>query len=1093
MSSGSLAGLTSKVGSKDNVDISSSSLSDIPELDAFTIPSSNPGVLSKRPGPQPIPIRGGTNPRRVISRIPSEFTSGPPSPSASMDTVSRGMRSFITDADTSTALDDSALDTPAKDKKSFLGDEAADVRKRGRASLGAPPRGQMTLREQEKLIDMMKKDNFSLKMKVHFLEERLTEMAPEHMEATFKANVRLKVEVHARGAEIKKLKKLVLELEKELSELHERERERSARGPNAAVLERFERELDEKDEEIRELKKRLKVAEGSKLSSSSNPTLKRLQDDNAALLERQADLEDQLERRRVDLEETNEEMENLRAAFQQRVDENENDSTRRRIKDLERINEELEKQLADCEAELKNQAEEDALLREDLDQLAAQLEESERRRQADAVERSVSRAEIIEEREEREALEQNANEFRDKLAAATIELEAKEDEIDELRTTIKSLEAEFNDRLGEQEGILRKYERELDVLEEQKAKAEAARAQAEATVADQLDQIEKAMEHLDREMKEKEFEKQEALRDLAEQHERDMVATNTEIDAQGKRIWELEEALDEEHDMIERLKQEREDRMEEHELTVRTLKEKLADRKAEIDDLRDRYEECRQQIIAHADRSQQIDDHCHDLEDEIDAIKAGAKRDVDEAHNLVRKLEDRLQKQEDRHKKELDDSERRRKRDIATLEGEQRDAESAINALRKQVAQRDDDIAVLQAELNEMQTESRKLGESHTTDRFALELELEKVKRELIRAEEDVERLKKDLSNREEKYRERENALDKLHTENRDLATQLAAQTQARLNVSDKLDLVQAHAKTTEAELVEVRARNAELEKRQSKGERQLQSIDKEYRDQLTERNTLLLTIYQYIGKIQGLDTTPKKGATTTTRPLTNFPVFHEELMSRLKAISQLTTDFEKRTKTIEQKFQEKFNDLRKQLDYRWKQIDRFEAGLKTATEKRDAWRKKYAAKDGELEATKASVAELTAQLNSLKKTGVAGPSDLTTAEMRGMATRVANLDRRATHAANSLLKKDEEMNAMRDDHRKEVAKFVARIKELERLHQALQEKLKQEKQGSKEAVAAMQRDIDILKEQLASIRRREAQMVEALKQHDVPFTEKRR
>ncbi|KIO18499.1 hypothetical protein M407DRAFT_225487, partial [Tulasnella calospora MUT 4182] len=149
-----------------------------------------------------------------------------------MDTVSRGMRSFITDADTSTALDDSALDTPARDKKSFLGEEAADVRKRGRASLGAPPRGQMTLREQEKLIDMMKKDNFSLKMKVHFLEERLTEMAPEHMEATFKANVRLKVEVHARGAEIKKLKKLVLELEKELSELHERERERSARGPN---------------------------------------------------------------------------------------------------------------------------------------------------------------------------------------------------------------------------------------------------------------------------------------------------------------------------------------------------------------------------------------------------------------------------------------------------------------------------------------------------------------------------------------------------------------------------------------------------------------------------------------------------------------------------------------------------------------------------------------------------------------------------------------------------------------------------------------------------------------------------------------------
>lgn len=151
MSSGSLAALTGKAASKDNVDISSSSLSDIPELDAFTPPSSNPGVLSKRPGPQPIPNRGNTNKsRHAFSRIPSEYTSGPPSPSASMDTMSRGMRSFVTDADTSTALDDSALDTPVRDKKSLLGDEVADVRKRGRASLGAPPKGQMTLREQEK-------------------------------------------------------------------------------------------------------------------------------------------------------------------------------------------------------------------------------------------------------------------------------------------------------------------------------------------------------------------------------------------------------------------------------------------------------------------------------------------------------------------------------------------------------------------------------------------------------------------------------------------------------------------------------------------------------------------------------------------------------------------------------------------------------------------------------------------------------------------------------------------------------------------------------------------------------------------------------
>lgn len=34
-------------------------------------------------------------------------------------------------------------------------------------------------------------------------------------------------------------------------------------------------------------------------------------------------------------------------------------------------------------------------------------------------------------------------------------------------------------------------------------------------------------------------------------------------------------------------------------------------------------------------------------------------------------------------------------------------------------------------------------------------------------------------------------------------------------------------------------------------------STENQYRDQLTERNTLLLTIYQYMEKILGVDKTP--------------------------------------------------------------------------------------------------------------------------------------------------------------------------------------------------------------------------------------------
>jgi len=57
-------------------------------------------------------------------------------------------------------------------------------------------------------------------------------------------------------------------------------------------------------------------------------------------------------------------------------------------------------------------------------------EDIQRRREAESIVRSESCAQILEEREEREAVEDDLNTIQDKLAAATIELQQKEDELD---------------------------------------------------------------------------------------------------------------------------------------------------------------------------------------------------------------------------------------------------------------------------------------------------------------------------------------------------------------------------------------------------------------------------------------------------------------------------------------------------------------------------------------------------------------------------------------------------------------------------------------------------------------------------------------
>jgi hypothetical protein len=82
---------------------------------------------------------------------------------------------------------------------------------------------------------------------------------------------------------------------------------------------------------------------------------------------------------------------------------------------------------------------------------------------------------------------------------------------------------------------------------------------------------------------------------------------------------------------------------------------------------------------------------------------------------------------------------------------------------------------------------------------------------------------------------------------------------------------VQGSLRTAESEVSTFRTRVSEL--RLLKDQRSLLSAESQYRDQLTERNTLLLTIYQYMDKILGVDKTPVRMLHFTFRKDLNLRV----------------------------------------------------------------------------------------------------------------------------------------------------------------------------------------------------------------------------
>jgi hypothetical protein len=78
---------------------------------------------------------------------------------------------------------------------------------------------------------------------------------------------------------------------------------------------------------------------------------------------------------------------------------------------------------------------------------------------------------------------------------------------------------------------------------------------------------------------------------------------------------------------------------------------------------------------------------------------------------------------------------------------------------------------------------------------------VDRQKRDLERLQDELARVRKNIEDEERKSCDREANTDKLHAENHKLASQLTAQTQTPLNMSERLDVVQESLRAAESGL----------------------------------------------------------------------------------------------------------------------------------------------------------------------------------------------------------------------------------------------------------------------------------------------------
>ncbi|RFU32522.1 hypothetical protein B7463_g3805, partial [Scytalidium lignicola] len=336
---------------------------------------------------------------------------------------------------------------------------------------------QLSLREQENIIDKIEKENFGLKLKIHFLEEALRKAGPGFSEAALKENTELKVDKVTLQRELHQYRKTLTSAEREVEsyrqqvlEMEEKVKRKHANESAQEELHRLRQQLEEKDAE-----------------------LERLRNDEAKF----EDFQDQLHDMQAELREKNriiddreDEIDSLKFKAEEHAGAIED--LEEELKKAQRHNVELEEEVQSSE-ELEEAKETIKDLEHDLEKLKDELEDAKEDRQEAIKEKDRAEADLEELQEEManksittkglsRQIEEKANRLQDNLEDLKEKHATLENQYADKTLELNRIQQKMNDILHDSEQRQQRLKEELQSMRKDHDTAIRERQAAEAKI-----------------------------------------------------------------------------------------------------------------------------------------------------------------------------------------------------------------------------------------------------------------------------------------------------------------------------------------------------------------------------------------------------------------------------------------------------------------------------------------------------------------------------------------------------------------------------------------------------------------------------------
>ncbi|KJZ69816.1 hypothetical protein HIM_10795 [Hirsutella minnesotensis 3608] len=534
---------------------------------------------------------------------------------------------------------------------------------------------------------------------------------------------------------------------------------------------------------------------------------------------------------------------------------------------------------------------------------------------------------------------------------------------DAAREELENKLAELRDRMSEVKLQNQELQRELEGCMEDFETAIEGKRQAEETAMSLQEDLDTAMNDLVA----LQAERDEALREQGDM-EAEFEALRQEAQEE---IDSLEAEADQRNEEVQRLQADLTDRSENFDALqeeMRKLSESLVrledeqDTKLrriqqleeELESLTKELEELEQKLMEANEKNQRLSVQQESSQGEISFLREEQEADkirIGELEAAVLNAEHSLREEKDRAK-ELDtrlQQERVQREMVADREKEEvqqfvnelnREASSAkdeVRRLRKSLSSREVEATEWKERLIELENNLREaLGDLNGT-RSSLLKSIAKMQRELENTIRELDSTRASVVEKDRIIKQRDALLESHALESRKVAELLDKERVAHRNTKSQFDTFQKthHHLSQTASTQDVRI--AELENTRGQDRKKIALLEQSARDQLTERNELLLTLWQRLSSLCGREwihnnALVDRQVVPSVEVIANrLPGFSKNLLAAVKTVETMFGSLQTKIKSVERDLHREYQALESNLEMRVKKLDRLETMVRNS------------------------------------------------------------------------------------------------------------------------------------------------------------------